>query len=82
MPRIKRGVMAKKRHKKIIKLAEGYYGTRKNVSRVQTKLLHVLETLHTVTAATRSVTSAACGSPVSLQRAATLEPPTLLSSHR
>jgi large subunit ribosomal protein L20 len=31
MPRIKRGVMAKKRHKKIIKLAEGYYGTRKNV---------------------------------------------------
>ena len=31
MPRIKRGVMAKKRHKKIIKLAEGYYGARKNV---------------------------------------------------
>ena len=31
MPRIKRGVMAKKRHKKIIKLAEGYFGARKNV---------------------------------------------------
>ena len=34
MPRIKRGVMAKKRHKKIIKAAEGYFGARKNVFQI------------------------------------------------
>lgn len=31
MSRIKRGTITKKRHKKIIKLAKGYRGTRKNV---------------------------------------------------
>lgn len=30
MPRVKRGVMTHKRHKKIIKQAEGYFGLRKN----------------------------------------------------
>ena len=34
MPRIKRGVMAHKRHKKIIKAAEGYFGARKNVFQI------------------------------------------------
>ncbi|MBT8420669.1 MAG: 50S ribosomal protein L20 [Gammaproteobacteria bacterium] len=34
MPRVKRGVTAHARHKKIIKLAKGYYGRRKNVYRV------------------------------------------------
>ena len=31
MPRVKRGVMVKKRHNKIIKQAKGYFGSRKNV---------------------------------------------------
>ncbi len=30
MPRVKRGVTAHRRHKKILKLAKGYYGRRKN----------------------------------------------------
>ncbi len=31
MPRIKRGVQTKRRHKKFIKLAKGFYGRKKNV---------------------------------------------------
>jgi large subunit ribosomal protein L20 len=31
MPRIKRGVTARKRHKKVLKQAKGYFGRRKNV---------------------------------------------------
>lgn len=34
MPRVKRGVTAKARHKKILKLAKGYYGARSRVFRV------------------------------------------------
>ncbi|MCZ2292360.1 MAG: 50S ribosomal protein L20 [Burkholderiales bacterium] len=34
MPRVKRGVTAHARHKKILKLAKGYRGRRKNVFRV------------------------------------------------
>ena len=34
MPRIKRGVVAKKKHKKILKKAKGYYGARSRVFRV------------------------------------------------
>jgi large subunit ribosomal protein L20 len=34
MPRVKRGVTARARHKKIFKLAKGYRGRRKNVYRI------------------------------------------------
>ena len=34
MPRVKRGVTARARHKKIIALAKGYRGRRKNVVRI------------------------------------------------
>jgi large subunit ribosomal protein L20 len=34
MPRVKRGVTAHARHKKILKLAKGYYGARSRVFRV------------------------------------------------
>lgn len=34
MPRVKRGVSARKRHKKILKKAKGYYGARSRVYRV------------------------------------------------
>lgn len=34
MPRVKRGVTAHARHKKVLRQARGYYGARKNVYRV------------------------------------------------
>jgi len=34
MPRVKRGVTARAKHKKVIAQAKGYYGRRKNVFRV------------------------------------------------
>jgi large subunit ribosomal protein L20 len=34
MPRVKRGVIARARHKKVLKAASGYRGRRKNVYRV------------------------------------------------
>ena len=34
MPRVKRGVTARARHKKVLALAKGFRGRRKNVSRV------------------------------------------------
>ncbi len=34
MPRVKRGVTARKRHKKVLKKAKGYYGARSRVYRV------------------------------------------------
>jgi large subunit ribosomal protein L20 len=34
MPRVKRGVTAHKRHKKVLKQAKGYYGARSKVYRV------------------------------------------------
>ncbi|MEY3037948.1 MAG: hypothetical protein RL143_515 [Pseudomonadota bacterium] len=34
MPRVKRGVQARARHKKVLKLAKGYYGARSRVFRV------------------------------------------------
>jgi large subunit ribosomal protein L20 len=34
MPRVKRGVVARARHKKILKQAKGYYGARSRVYRV------------------------------------------------
>jgi len=37
MPRVKRGVQASRRHKKILKQAKGYYGARSRVYRVATQ---------------------------------------------
>ncbi len=37
MPRVKRGVTARAKHKKITAQAKGYYGRRKNVFRVATQ---------------------------------------------
>ena len=34
MPRVKRGTTARARHNKVLRLAKGYYGRRKNVYRV------------------------------------------------
>ncbi|HBD11118.1 MAG TPA: 50S ribosomal protein L20 [Porticoccaceae bacterium] len=37
MPRVKRGVVASRRHKKVLKQAKGYYGARSRVYRVATQ---------------------------------------------
>ena len=37
MPRVKRGVTAHARHKKVLELAKGYRGRRKNVYRIATQ---------------------------------------------
>ena len=37
MPRVKRGVTAHRRHKKILKQAKGYYGARSRIFRVATQ---------------------------------------------
>jgi large subunit ribosomal protein L20 len=37
MPRVKRSVTARAKHKKVIEQAKGYYGRRKNVFRVATE---------------------------------------------
>ena len=34
MPRVKRGVVARRRHKKVLKQAKGYYGARSRIFRV------------------------------------------------
>lgn len=34
MPRVKRGVQARRRHKKVLKQAKGYYGARSRIFRV------------------------------------------------
>lgn len=37
MPRVKRGVTARARHKKVMEQAKGFYGRRKNVFRIATQ---------------------------------------------
>jgi large subunit ribosomal protein L20 len=39
MPRVKRGVQARRRHKKVLKAAKGYYGARSRVFRVATQAI-------------------------------------------
>ena len=42
MARIKRGVTARARHKKILKLAKGYYGARRKVFRVAKQAVKII----------------------------------------
>lgn len=65
MARVKRGVIARRRHKKILKLAKGYYGARSRVFRVAKQAVIKLANTPTVTVVSASVSSAHCGSPVS-----------------
>ena len=78
MPRVKRGVTARARHKKIMKLSKGFILRRNNVFRVAKQAVmkagqyayrdrrnKPVNTL-IVTAATRSAFSVACGSLVSM----------------
>ena len=61
MPRVKRGVTARARHKKIFALSKGFRLRRNNVYRVAKQAVST----PTVTAATRSACSAVSGLPAS-----------------
>lgn len=63
MARVKRGVIARRRHKKILKQAKGYYGARSRVFRVAKQAVIKRISMPTVTVVTASVHSAPCGSP-------------------
>ena len=68
MARVKRGVIARARHKKILKQAKGYYGARSRVYRVAFRLLSKLVSMLTATVVSVSVSSVSCGSHVSTLR--------------
>lgn len=65
MSRVKRGVTARARHKKVLAQAKGFRGRRSTVFRVAKEA--VMKAGHTpiVTAVTKNVYSALCGLPVS-----------------
>ncbi len=68
MARVKRGVIARARHKKILKQAKGYYGARSRVYRVAFVLLSKLVSTLTVTVVNVNVSSVNCGLHVSTQQ--------------
>ncbi len=68
MARVKRGVIARARHKKILKQAKGYYGARSRVYRVAFGLLSKLVSMLTATVVNVSVSSVNCGLRVSTQQ--------------
>ena len=68
MARVKRGVIARARHKKILKQAKGYYGARSRVYRVASRLLSKLVSMLTATVVNVSVSSVNCGLRVSTQQ--------------
>lgn len=68
MARVKRGVVARARHKKILKQAKGYYGARSRVYRVAFRLLSKLVSTLIVTVVRKSVSSVNCGLLVSTQQ--------------
>jgi large subunit ribosomal protein L20 len=65
MPRVKRGVTARARHKKIIALAKGFRGRRGNVFRVAKEAVMKAGQYAYRDRRTKNVYSAACGSHVS-----------------
>ena len=65
MPRVKRGVTARARHKKIIALAKGFRGRRGNVFRVAKEAVMKAGQYATEIVVPKNVYSAACGLHVS-----------------
>ena len=65
MPRVKRGVTARARHKKILKQAKGYYGARSRVYRVAKQAVIKAGQMRTATANKENVNSVHYGLSVS-----------------
>ena len=70
MARVKRGVTARRRHKKILKQAKGYYHARRKVFRVAKQAVTKARSTPISAASRASATSVRCGSPASTRRPA------------
>ena len=57
MARVKRSVVARARHKKVLKQAKGYYGARSRVYRVANQAVIKAVNMHTVTVALKNAPS-------------------------
>lgn len=68
MARVKRGVIARARHKKILKQAKGYYGARSRVYRVAFQAVIKAGQYAYLTVVNVSVSSVNCGLRVSTQQ--------------
>ena len=68
MARVKRGVIARARHKKILKQAKGYYGALLAYTALPSRLLSKLVSTLTVTVVNVNVSSVNCGLHVSTQQ--------------
>ena len=66
MARVKRGVTAHAKHKKIFKAAKGFYGRRKNTIRIAKQAVEKSMQMRRATDAAKSVRSARCGSSASM----------------
>ncbi len=80
MARVKRGVIAHRRHKKILERAKGYYGARSRVYRVAFQAVIKPASMPTATVVSGSVSSARCGSPVSTLLPVSMACPIAVSS--
>jgi ribosomal protein L20 len=79
MPRVKRGVTAHARHKKILALAKGFRGRRKNVFRIAKQAVMKAGQYAYRDRRTRKRGSVSSGSRVSTPRAASSASPTASS---
>jgi large subunit ribosomal protein L20 len=67
MPRVKRGVTARARHKKVLALAKGFRGRRGNVFRIAKQaVMKAGQYAYRDRRTKKRVSSASCGSPVSM----------------
>ena len=66
MPRVKRGVTAHARHKKVLDQAKGFRGRRNNVFRIAKEAVMKAGQYQYRDRRQRSANSAGCGSPVSM----------------
>ena len=58
MARVRRGVIAKARHKKVLKKAKGYYGARSKLFKTASVILRILSQWFNLTALIRLLTNA------------------------
>ena len=75
MARVKKGVTAHARHKKILKLAKGYRGTRSRLFKKANETV-----MKALTVVRKNANSVNCGSLVSTQRLASMAQLTAVSS--
>lgn len=80
MARVKGAMMTRKRRKKILKLAKGYFGSKSRHFKMANRLFTNPVTMLTSVVNRKNVTSEDCGSPEFLLLAVQTTPTTLYSS--